>query len=210
MVYRALTSTCINAGKLFQAKDALAMTTARTTFFVSVSGLTLAFSALSASAQSLPVPMPEEERIELRTAKTRADYEGGPTQYATARIPSPVTGAPLSDRLSRPAPQTSTQQTIRKQAAQIPAEDVLRALPPGATGYMIKAGSFRTFENAERLQAQLFSIGTAKIVPRRANGKDFYGVYLGPWATEAEAFTAYGLAMDAGMQDGEIIDPPAY
>ena len=81
----------------------------------------------------------------------------------------------------------------------------IKASPNGE--YLIKAGAFRSFENAERLYARLHAIGPAQIVHRTANGQDFYGVYLGPWQSEADAFTAYSQALDAGMQDGKIIQP---
>ena len=83
----------------------------------------------------------------------------------------------------------------------------LRSLPPTSNGYYVKAGAFQSFENAQQLHADLFAIGSAQITHRQANGRDYYGVYLGPWKTEAEAMSAFGLALDAEMQDGKIIAP---
>lgn len=152
--------------------------------------------AMSAHAQamrepSLPVPTPIEERNYMAARS----YEGE-TYAANSMNRAPVA-------LGR----SSVRANAQPLTAAGPAEDALRSLPPGANGYQIKAGAFRSFENAQRLYARLYSIGSARIEPRTANGDTFYGVYLGPWKTQSEAFTAYGQAMDAGMQDGKIIDP---
>ena len=154
----------------------------------------ITFAPLSASAQSLPVPMPIEEQRELQDASLRQQFR----QEFAGSTPVFQQGIPLG-RASVAAQQQRQTQVIM--------EKKLQTLAPNANGYTIKAGSFRSFENAQRLHAKLYNIGSARIVPRQAGGMDFYGVYLGPWATEDEAFQAYSLAMDAGMQDGKILDP---
>lgn len=147
----------------------------------------------SANAQSLMVPMPAEERQELAQARFRQAQN----DQMVPRQPTFQTGTPLG----RPLVEARQEQRITA-----PTPEPLQSLPTGAAGYMIKAGSFRSFANAQSLHAKLYAIGSARIIPRQANGMDFYGVYLGPWSTEAEAFQAFSLAMDAGMQDGKIID----
>ncbi|MFC7291962.1 SPOR domain-containing protein [Hirschia litorea] len=148
----------------------------------------------SANAQSLPVPMPAEERQELAQARYRQAQNAQIAQHQ----PSYQTGTPLGRPLV---------EARKESSPSAPTAEPLQTLSSDATGYMIKAGSFRSFANAQSLHAKLYAIGSARIIPRQANGMDFYGVYLGPWATEAEAFQAFSLAMDAGMEDGKIIDP---
>ncbi|ACT58058.1 SPOR domain-containing protein [Hirschia baltica] len=155
----------------------------------------LSFSVMNAaSAQSLPVPMPIEEQRELEDArlrqKTDEEYAGRTLTFTQG---VPLGRSSVASSQINPISRSNTPQ--------------LQTLPSNASGYTIKAGSFQSFENAQKLHAKLYAIGSSKIIPRRANGKDFYGVYLGPWATEAEAFQAFTLAMDAGMQDGQILDP---
>ncbi len=151
------------------------------------------FGVGNANAQSLMVPMPDEERQELAQARLRQAQN----DQMVPRRPTFQSGTPLG----RPLVEARQEQSITT-----PTSEPLQSLPTGAAGYMIKAGSFRSFANAQSLHAKLYAIGSARIIPRQANGMDFYGVYLGPWATEAEAFQAYSLAMDAGMEDGKIID----
>ena len=115
----------------------------------------------------------------------------------TAPEPSLPVPQPIEERQSYAALARTPSPFIQRER--------IKAAPNGE--YMIKAGAFRSFENAERLYARLHSVGPAQIVHRSANGQDFYGVYLGPWKTETDAFTAYGQALDAGMQDGKIIQP---
>ncbi len=159
-----------------------------------------AFSVLSFSpaiAQSLPVPMPFEEQRELDDARMRQQS----TDLYAGAAPVFQQGQPLGRGYVEAQQNLANQQEFVQQTSR------LQTLAPGASGYTIKAGSFRSFENAQRLHAKLYNIGSARIVPRHANGQDFYGVYLGPWASETQAFEAYSLAMDAGMQDGKILDP---
>lgn len=148
----------------------------------------------NAIAQSLPVPMPIEEQRELDDARMRQYSQ---EQYAGTR-PTFQQGIPLG---------RSSVEAYQRKAFKQQNTVKLQTLAPDANGYTIKAGAFRSFQNAQKLHAKLYSIGSARIISRQANGMDFYGVYLGPWATEEEAFKAYSLAMDAGMQDGKILDP---
>ncbi len=171
------------------------MSTFKNAVFVSAGLASIMACALpAATAQSLPVPMPIEEQRELEDARMRQQFR---EEFAGTSATFQQ-GIPLGrSSVAAQQQQQAYQQTSNK----------LQTLAPDANGYTIKAGSFRSFENAQRLHAKLYSIGSARIVPRQADGMDFYGVYLGPWATEKQAFQAYTLAMDAGMQDGQIIDP---
>ena len=157
-------------------------------------GVSVFILTLPASAQaqyevqpSLPVPTPPEEQAEAKT----------PEFYSMA-----IDGVkPIPFNARNKAAEISTHQRLVETTSK------LRSLPPESRGYLIKAGAFRSFENAQRLHAKLFSIGSAQITHRQAKGLDFYGVYLGPWKTREEAQIAYDLALKAGMQDGEIIAP---
>lgn len=136
---------------------------------------------------SLPVPTPPEERAEMTT----------PEFYAVANNGE----LPRAFDARRTAAKIAARQSHKEVASQ------LRTLPPESRGYYVKAGAFQSFENAQRLHAKLFAIGSAQITHREAHGQDFYGVYLGPWKTQAEAEAAYELALKAGMQDGAVIAP---
>ena len=158
------------------------------------SALLFASSASSALAQefyepSLPVPVPSED---AQQSQQSGDY------YAVAAIDGSV---PRAFDARRQAAEVAARRARTETISQ------LRTLPPSSPGYYVKAGSFRSFENAQQLHASLFAIGSAQITHRKANGQDFYGVYLGPWRNEAQAKEAFILAMDAGMQDGAIVPP---
>lgn len=157
----------------------------------------IAFGAGTASAQtaepSLPVPMPIEERMEL---PAEGQY------YSVAK--NGVSPRPFDARAAASRSGISSKPIDRTRV-----ETNLRTLPPGENGYFIKAGAFRQFDNASRLHASLFSVGSAQIIHRVAAGQDYYGVYLGPWKSHAEAEAAYKLAVDAGMQDGKIVTSDA-
>jgi cell division protein FtsN len=144
----------------------------------------LAVSTPNAIAQSLPVDTPYEELM-----------ESGDTQY--------IAGYNQGVR-SLPLGRASVEAMNKKQARQAAYNGL--SVSQNGHGYTVKAGAFRNFENAKRLQAKLYSIGPSRIEPRTANGMEFYGVYLGPWKTEGDAFTAYSMAIDKGMQDGTIIE----
>ncbi len=139
---------------------------------------------------SLPVPMPVEERLEM---KRDGEY------LSVARngvLPKPFDARAVANSDLAPVSQAADRSL---------AETTLRTLPVGQDGYYIKAGAFRDFDNAARLHASLFAVGSAQIIHRAAQGQDFYGVYLGPWETQSQANAALTMATRQGMQDAQIV-----
>lgn len=78
-----------------------------------------------------------------------------------------------------------------------PASSSVSAVGP----VVIQAGSFSDQRNALRLQATLSPIGQVRIQPLNINGRPFWRVIVGPYASESEARIALGRVVVAGATD---------
>lgn len=99
------------------------------------------------------------------------------------RIPQQTTSSPTPPPLFEP----------------VPVEPVVSA----PAGYVIQAGAFGSYENAQRLSQQLSGFGATRIVESFKNGKSLYRVYLGSWSQKQDAVPMLDLIRARGF-DGFV------
>ncbi|MDR2363815.1 MAG: SPOR domain-containing protein [Spirochaetaceae bacterium] len=130
-------------------------------------------------------------------------------------VPSPKTPAVPADTVAAPAvrakpaaspvkPATSSQPA--KPPAATAARTAPRAQPKGRTNFWVQTGSFSTQTRAEGVKETLATKGISSIIENRnVDGKTFYRVRVGPYASNTEA--AYWLTLIKqinGFEDSQI------
>ena len=76
---------------------------------------------------------------------------------------------------------------------------------PIATRIYIQAGAFGQFDNANKVRANLASLGPAKISSVLVNGRDLFRVRVGPLANVAEADHLLDSVIRSGYPDARVI-----
>lgn len=144
----------------------------------------------SVTVQSVPAPAaPQGPTIAEQIAAREAAQ-----QAAAARQPAPVVSQQvLAPPVAQPAP-----------AAAYP--------PPypafGTTlgnGIYVQAGAFSQQENAERLRAQLATMGQAHVMQTSVSGRDFYRVRIGPMASIDAADQIRARVVAAGHGEAKVV-----
>ncbi|MBI1359573.1 MAG: septal ring lytic transglycosylase RlpA family protein [Alphaproteobacteria bacterium] len=74
------------------------------------------------------------------------------------------------------------------------------ATPVAAAGFALQAGSFGDPANAEALKARLSALGPVSVVKANVNGRNYYRVVVGPWATRSQADDMQNRLMSAGYK----------
>ncbi|MGE0152955.1 MAG: septal ring lytic transglycosylase RlpA family protein [Reyranellaceae bacterium] len=149
------------------------------------------------TVQQIPAPQGPTiaEQIAAREAAERAAQ-----QQAAAR-PAPV-AQPAAQPVPMPAP-SQTSNAVLTQAAPAYAPP-LSAASLGNAIY-VQAGAFSQPENAERLRAQLASLGAAHVMQTWVSGRDFYRVRIGPMATLDAADQLRARVTAAGYGEARVV-----
>jgi len=142
----------------------------------------------SVTVQQMPAPQGPTiaEQIAAREAAQRA---------AAARQPAPVV----------------TQQVLVPPPAAQPAPAA--AYPPSYPAFgttlgnaiYVQAGAFSQQENAERLRAQLATMGQAHVMQTSVSGRDFYRVRIGPMASIDAADQIRARVVAAGHGEARVV-----
>lgn len=135
----------------------------------------------------------------------------GPTisQQIAAREPAQQTAA-----ARQPAP-VVTQQVVTQQVLTPPpaAQPAPAAYPPAYQAFgtslgnaiYVQAGAFSQPENAERLRAQLATMGQAHVMQTSVSGRDFYRVRIGPMASIDAADQIRARVVAAGHGEARVV-----
>jgi len=134
------------------------------------------------------VPPPQGPTIAEQIAAREA------AQQAAARRPGPVV----------------TQQVVTQQVlTPPPAQPAPAAYPAFGTtlgnAIYVQAGAFSQPENAERLRAQLASMGQAHVMQTSVSGRDFYRVRIGPVASIDAADQIRARVVAAGHGEARVV-----
>jgi DedD protein len=126
-------------------------------------------------------------------------------------VPKPATAAvpdappPAETRRSNPAPARPAPRTPPASAAKTPAPPAVKpaaSAPQPRNDYWVQTGSFSSRDRADGVKESLASKGIASIIENRElEGKTFYRVRIGPYASQSEA--NYWLALIKTMQGFE-------
>jgi DedD protein len=130
-------------------------------------------------------------------------------------VPSPKTPVVPADTAAAPAARTkpaaspvkpATSSRTAKPPAAAVARAAPRAQPKGRTNFWVQTGAFSTQTRAEGVKETLAAKGISSIIENRnVDGKTFYRVRVGPYASNTEA--AYWLTLIKqinGFEDSQI------
>lgn len=84
-------------------------------------------------------------------------------------------------------------------------DPVVSQQPVVPTGMFVQVGAFGVRDNADRLKAQLASVGSVIVEPITANGKTLYRVKVGPFSTVEQADAALAKVIRAGNGGAKVI-----
>lgn len=146
-----------------------------------------------AVAQSAPQGPTIAEQIAAREAAERA----------AAAQPAPVAAQSVVTQqvLTPPPVQTAAVVQPAPQPAYVP--------PLSAAGLSnsiyVQAGAFSQAENAERLRAQLASLGATHVMQTSVSGRDFYRVRVGPMANLDAADQVRARIVAAGHGEARVV-----
>jgi rare lipoprotein A len=141
------------------------------------------------------VPAPQGPTIAEQIAAREA---GERTAQANARQ-APVTTQPMPVLTLPP----STQALVVAQPTPSYAPP-LSAASLG-NGIYVQAGAFSLPENAERLRAQLSTLGAAQVMQTSVSGRDFYRVRIGPMASLDAADQLRARVIAAGHGEARVV-----
>lgn len=102
------------------------------------------------------------------------------------------------------APQPAAQSATMSPQVKEPDRSV-RTMPVSPTRMFIQAGAFSRFDNANRVKAQLVSVGDVNISQVLVNGRDFYRVRVGPLQDVGRADQVLNDVIQAGYPSAKII-----
>lgn len=126
--------------------------------------------------------------------------QGGIGVDGGRQVNSPITAPALPkasvDRQSLAAPAPGLSPVGQAAAAPAP-------VAPG--GIFVQAGSFSVYENANRARQTLSAIGPVEMTQVFVNGRDWYRVRVGPFASPGEGTDALAQIIRAGFNGARLV-----
>ncbi|MGE0658201.1 MAG: septal ring lytic transglycosylase RlpA family protein [Reyranellaceae bacterium] len=151
-------------------------------------------------------------RDEQMAAISGSDSGGTAVASASDYVQPAVQTAPVQ---AAPLPPVPVQKTYPVEAQPAPSVQLVRPVPihAGSTGVVaassypiyVQAGAFSQAENAERLRAQLSSLGETHVMQTSVSGRDFYRVRIGPMASLEAADSVRWQVIAAGHGDARVV-----
>jgi len=162
-----------------------------------------------ASLAPLPVVAQGPEITPAPVPTTAPDTSTGNTPPAAAQPKPQVKSTAAKSKASKQAsaktaPKASNKSTVKAGAK--PETKIARAAPgPEVPGIFVQAGAFSDAANAEKLEQQLGSLGTVRIVAATVNNTQLYRVRLGPIADPAAAEALLSRVKGLGFTDATVV-----
>ncbi len=135
--------------------------------------------------------------------------ESVPTEAVDTEPLAPPDGAAIVEASANPVVVTETSEPPSNETVSepvtSPSEPEVQVVEVVDTGIFIQAGAFSQYENANRVQATLTTIGEVNISQILVNDLDLYRVRLGPISNVTEADILLSQVIGAGYPDARII-----
>ena len=170
-------------------------------------------------------PFQEGRMIDLssRAAEALALTDTGSTQVRVRYLgPASVESAPQELRWVAGTAETATRPVAEFELGRL-SDTVAPAPPPAAStqppvlqptprpavansgGYYVQVGSFSQIGNAERMSRSMDASLNVKVIPARVNNADYFRVWVGPYASEAQAARVRSDMARRGVADGVVV-----
>lgn len=122
---------------------------------------------------------------------------------------APPDGAVVAEAPVDNTVDTAIIEPVSFEPQQVPSTDLIsnevRVVPVTDTGIFVQAGAFSRYDNANRVQAVLSSMGDVNISQILVNNADLYRVRVGPVSSIAEADRILDQVINAGYPDARVI-----
>ncbi|GAB6053603.1 hypothetical protein JCM17960_24230 [Magnetospira thiophila] len=151
------------------------------------------------------------------TARVRVEIDAEKSRQVASRAQAGI-GVAEADRQQIQSPikvegrprgmvnrQSLTPPTILPVSATQTVTESQQPLNPGLVGVYVQAAAFSVYENANRARESLSSIGPVEVHQILVNGRDWYRVRIGPFASAPEGAQALARTVTAGFSDARLV-----
>lgn len=164
-------------------------------------------AVLAAQSQAIAARM---QGTQLASADSPLTVDSLPTvSVSSESLPPPPGGKEANNReiASLPSPVPTVAEPVAVEAKELtdPVVGVVSSVPAEQTQIFIQAGAFGLYDNANRVRANIASIGNVNISSVLINNRDLFRVRVGPVASVEEADTVLEQVARAGYNDARII-----